>query len=171
MTDSLMREIGRRVRNASAAGVTTGPITIGQDGLPVVQVRLNTLELLNLRVVEQRGFGSDLPVGTPVTANFIGGDRSNGYISGSTSPNDRPSTSGSDDRVIFAHGYHMILQADGVHIVGAPAVFIDGACDLHVGGNILSSGQVTAFAGTGNSVGLSTHKGHGPGIAPPTPGT
>jgi phage gp45-like len=175
MTDSVTREIGRRVRNASAAGVTTGPISIGQDGLPVVQVRLNTLELINLRVVEQRGFGSDLPVGTPVTANFIGGDRSNGYITGSTSPNDRPPTSSSDDRVIFAHGYYMILQADGVHFSSnVPKVFIDG-CDLVVTGNITATGNVTAGLGTGDQVDLlnHTHTAQGPYAvtSKPNPGT
>jgi phage gp45-like len=167
---SLLREIGRRVRNASGAGVTTGPITIGPDGLPVVQVRLSSLELFNLRVVEQRGFGSDLPIGTPVSCTFIGGDRSNGYVSGSTSPHDRPPTAGSDDRTIFAHGYHLILQADGVHIVGAPKVFIDG-CDLAVTGNITATKGITAGFGGADQVGLQTHLGHGPGSAPPTAGT
>ena len=161
---SHIRELYRRLRMATAAGVTTGPITIGPDGLPVVQVRLASMELLNLRVVEQRGIASDLPIGTPVMAQFIGGDRSNGFINGSTSPNDRPATAGTDDRVFFAHGWTILMAADGIHLNGP--VFVNG--NQVNTGDITATGEITRGAGSADQVDLGGHKHTSSGSGSPT---
>jgi phage gp45-like len=123
--------------------------------------------LPTLNLVEQRGFASNLPVGTPIVAHFQSGDRSNGVVCGATSPNSRPVLSGLEDAAMYGYGFTIILKADGIHIT-APDVWISG--NLHV------NGEVWAQAGsTGTQVGLSTHHhgndSHGDTIPAPTPGT
>ncbi len=154
-----IRELGRRVRMATAYGVTTSSITISDDGMPQVQVRLSTLENPTLRIVEQDGFGSQLPLGTPITASFAGGDRSNGVVTGSSHSTVRPAMA-DGDKAMFAHGFSVIIEADGIHLNGP--VWVNGA--------LVATGEVTAQKGSA-SVSLSTHKGHEASGGPPTPGT
>ncbi len=158
----MIREAMRRIRNVIASGVTTGPVTVGLDNVPRVQVRVSAIEVLTLPIVEQRGVASGLPVGTPVSLSFLAGDRSNGSVTGSTAPKTRPAVFAGEDHAIYGYGYTVWIKPDGVHIT-APDVFISG--DLHV------SGEVTAKAGSGASVTLSQHKGHDGGGQAPTSGT
>ena len=142
-------------------------LTIGPDGVPIVQVRLTTGETPTLRVVEQAGFASSLPVGSPVTAQFCAGDRSNGVITGSTAPGARPALAGPGDRSMYAYGYSIAILSDGIHITGP--LFVAG--DLAVTGTITATGEITAKSGSASSVTLSQHHGHAAGTQPPTPGT
>ena len=160
----MMGDLMRRVRNALAFGTTTGPVTMA-DGVPQAQVRLTPIEVLTMRIVEQRGVASSLPPGTPVLAMFQSGDRSNGVVCGSAAPGSRPALPGPEDVALYGYGYAIRLAADGVHISGAPDVWIDGA--LHVKGDLRVDGEVT---GRGGQVTLTQHR-H-PGVnAPPSAGT
>lgn len=150
----MLADLTRRVRNAMAFGLTTAPVT-APGGIAQVQVRLNQLEVAMLKLVEQRGFASSLPVGTPLVALFQGGDRSNGVVMGTVAPKSRPPLGGAEDACMYGYGFAVTISADGVHIT-APDVFVSG--NLHV------TGEVTAKAEAG-SVTLSQHR-HGGGAAP-----
>ena len=154
----MLRDVARRVRNAMAFGVTTAPHT-APDNVAQVQVRLSALEVAMVKLVEQRGFASALPVGTPVVVLFHSGDRSNGAVMGSVSPKSRPALAGPEDAAMYGYGFSIMVRDDGVHIE-APDVFLSG--NLHV------KGEVTGKA-EGGSVTLSQHR-H-PSTQAPTPGT
>ena len=158
-----MSDTARRVRNTVAYGRTTAPVQV-VNGAATVQVRLTPIEVLTLPLVEMRGIAANMPVGTPVVAMFHGGDRSNGVIIGSTSPgttpSSRPSLAGDEDTAIYGHGFSIRIAADGVHITGAPDVFLEG--NLHVNGEVTAKAQ-------GGSVTLSQHV-H-PNTQKPTPNT
>jgi phage gp45-like len=163
----MIADLLRRVRNALAFGVTAAPVSVAQGNVAQVQVILTPLELPTLRLVEQRGFASNMPVGTPIIALFQSGDRSNGIVCGSTSPNSRPTISGPEDAAMYGYTFTIIIKNDGVHIT-APDVFMSG--NLHV------NGEVWAKAGsTSSQVGLSTHHhqpdSHGDSVPGPIPGT
>lgn len=157
-------DLWRAVRNALGFGNTTAEVRM-VDSLPTVQVRLSQFEVFDLRVSEQRGFASNMPVGTPVVAQFQTGQRSNGTVTGSLAPSTRPALSGPEDAAMYGYGFVIWLAADGIHIT-APDVFLTG--NLHV------NGQVYADSGVGQ-VGLSTHHHgpdtHGDSVPGPIPGT
>ena len=142
-----MADLARRVRNALAFGATTAPVVAA--AVPEVQVRLTPIEVLTLRLVEQRGVASNLPVGTPVLALFQSGDRSNGVIVGSVAPGARPALDGAEDVALYGYGFTVRIAADGIHLSGAPTVFIDG--------DLVVQGDVTARAGAA-PVTLSQHR-------------
>ena len=155
----MIRDLARRVRNAMAFGVTTAPASTADGNVAQVQVRLSQLEVAMLKLVEQRGFASGLPTGTPVVVLFQGGDRSNGAVMGSVAPKTRPALAGPEDAAVYGYGFQVAIRADGVHIE-APDVFVAG--NLHV------TGEVTGRA-DGGAVTLSQHR-H-PSTQPPVPNT
>lgn len=163
----MLKDLSRRVRNAMAFGTTTAPVQ-APGNVAQVQVRLSALETTTLKLVEQRGFASGLPVGTPVVAMFHAGDRSNGVVMGSVAPGSRPALAGAEDAAMYGHGFSIVITADGVHIT-APNVLISG--NLHVNGEVFSKAGAGPAANPSSSgaVSLSQHK-HGAGPAP-TPGT
>lgn len=159
-----MSDHGRAIRNTVAYGSTTAPVQV-VNGVAHVQVQLTPIEVLTMPVVEMRGLGANMPVGTPVVAMFHNGDRSNGVIIGSTSPGTspsaRPSLAGPEDMVLYGYGFAVRIAADGLHITGAPDVFIDG--NLHVNGEVTAKAQ-------GGSVTLSQHT-HPANNTKPNPNT
>ena len=124
-------------------------------------MRLTAIELTSMVMVEQRGVASNLPVGTPVLVLCQAGDRNNAVVVGSTAPGTRPALEGPEDAALYGYGYQVVIRADGVHILGAPDVFVDG--NLHV------NGEVTAHQ-SGAPVTLGAHR-HAGNNAPPSPGT
>ena len=165
MSREALREHATRIRNMLASGVTTAPVVYVQN-VPQVQARLSSLELVNLQMVELSGHGSNLPVGTPILAVFLGGDRSNGVIIGSTSPKGRPALTGLQDASLFGYGFNVTILADGVHIIGN--TFLTG--NLAVTGNITATGSIIAGLGGADQVNLQTHK-HPANNTAPTAGT
>lgn len=162
-----MTDVLRRVRNALAFGTTTRPVVV-KNGIPHVQVRLTPIEVMDLPLVEQRGIGASLPVGTPIVAAFHAGDRSNGVVLGSTAPSARPPMGGPEDACLYGYGYTVIIRADGVHILGAPDVYVEG--NLHVGADLIVRGAVRSGDGTGDSINLQSHT-HPSNGSPPSPGS
>lgn len=170
-------DIKRRVRNALAFGFTTNLVTAANN-IPSVPVQLTPLEGPTLNIVEQRGFASNMPIGTPIVALFQSGDRSNGVITGSTAPSSRPALAGPEDAAVYGYGFIIQIRADGVHIT-APDVWLSG--NLHVAGeidaqqgissqnSITTTGDVVADNGAG-FVSL-VHHDHPTNGAPPSPGT
>jgi phage gp45-like len=163
----MLTDLWRRLRNTVAFATTTAPVQV-VNGVATVQVMITPLEIMTLTIAEQRGFASGLKVGTPVVCLFANGERNNGCIVGSTAPTERPALAGEEDKAIYAHGYQITIAADGIHITGAPDVFITG--NLHVDGNLLLKGGMTSGVGTNDQVTLQhhTHPGNG---QPPTAGT
>lgn len=149
-----MRELHRRVRNAMAFGTTTAAVS-APGNVAQVQARLTALEVSVLKIVEQRGFASNLPVGTAVVALFQGGDRSNGVIVGSAAPGSRPALAGPEDAAMYGYGFTITIAEDGIHIT-APDLFLTG--NLHVNGEVFAKSEA-------GSVSLSQHR-HANGPAP-----
>lgn len=150
------------------------------------QVKHNKHETRDCNNMQLVGFASAMPIGTDTMSVSIAGDMSSGVIVASNHQTHRPkdlvagetciydcqSTQQSihlkSDGTIVLTGFHkVVMTADTEIDITAPTVKITG--------NLQVTGSITGGFGTGDSIGLQTHK-HGTGLAAagtsvPTAGT
>ena len=158
----------------TGTGVTTTPPD-DSGALQTVQVRLTDTTLIN-SVPIMPLFGNDgaLPVGTSVYVFFVGGDRGNGIIIGSSSPSKRRrGRQGGETGMHNAFGMAIALLAGGIVVEGGgKAITIRGTPKVRIEADLEVTGEVKARA-DGSSVSLSTHT-HGDESSvtgPPTGGS
>ena len=171
----------RRMQHAFRVGYTSTTTT--DDGAAQgVQVRFHELSTQDQVWLGQHyGHGSNPPVGTRVVVLGGHGDPTSAVAVSTNHEPSRYKGSGSghswiDDasgsRLLLTNDTNATLTLAGtftIKIGGMMAVFSETGLAI-TGGAITATGEVTAKAGA-LSVSLSTHKGHGPGTSPPTPGT
>jgi phage baseplate assembly protein V len=148
-------------------------------GLQQLQIQLGKDELRdNTPRFAEYGFTSSPLSGARAIAIFMGGDRSNGAVIATDDPRYRPTGLKSGEAVVYDHlGRKIYLTQDGIVIDGAGAAIKFMNCPtLSTDGDFTAKGEITAEAGTANSVSLTGHDTSNvqPGAGtsgPPVPGT
>jgi phage baseplate assembly protein V len=148
-----MPNVFTRLWNLLAGGVV---VAIDDSG-PVMrlQIKVGYLETHTLPALQQFGFSSVPPVGSDVVAHYIGGDRSNGVVTGTNHQPTRPPGKNPGETMVYdAFGKSIYLTESGGIVVNANGspVTVNGATVLTVVASEYVLAQTPEFRCTGDII-------------------
>lgn len=152
-----MANVFQRLWNMLAAG----SVTAADDSGPVMrlQVKVGYMEVHTLPAPQQFGFSSVPPIGSDAAAHYIGGDRSNGFITATNHQPTRPTGKQAGEAMVFnAFGMQIYLSENGITINGGgKPIVITNSPTLTQNGDFHATGAIIAGFGTVGQVGMTTH--------------